>query len=66
METPTPQAASRARRRAALLPRIYCDLCDKSQPYIFDFMPADELNDHDSEDIVCDVCHLVIATFHAK
>ena len=49
-----------------LLPLIYCEKCEQAQPYIRDFLPADELNCHDAEDIVCDVCKLVIATFHEK
>jgi hypothetical protein len=36
----------------------------KTQPMIFDVMKANDKNDHDAADIVCDGCKSIIATLH--
>ena len=46
-------------------PRVWCATCDKVQPMIFDVMKANDKNDHDAADIVCDECKSIIATLHA-
>jgi hypothetical protein len=35
-------------------PFVWCDTCEKIQPMTFDVMPADDENDHEAADIVCD------------
>jgi ribosomal protein S27E len=49
----------------ARFPRVWCPTCNKTQPMIFDVMPADDKNDHAAADIVCDECKSIIATLHA-
>jgi Phage terminase large subunit gpA, ATPase domain len=44
---------------------VWCDTCEKIQPMTFDMMPADDQNDHDAADIVCNECKSIIATLHA-
>jgi hypothetical protein len=46
-------------------PYVWCDTCEKIQPMIFDVMPADDQNDHDAADIVCNECKSIVATLHA-
>jgi hypothetical protein len=46
-------------------PLVWCDTCEKVQPMTFAVMPADDKNDHDAADIVCNECKSVIATLHA-
>jgi hypothetical protein len=46
-------------------PRVWCDTCEAIQPMVFDVMKANDKNDHDSADIVCDECKSIIATLHA-
>jgi len=45
-----------------LVKKIYCEVCGKSQPVIEEELKKDELNEHAWGDLVCGVCHLVIAT----
>jgi thiol-disulfide isomerase/thioredoxin len=44
--------------------RVWCPTCKKTQPMIFDVMKANDKNDHDAADIVCNECKSVIATLH--
>jgi len=44
--------------------RVWCPTCNKTQPMIFDVMKANDKNDHDVADIVCDECKSIIATLH--
>jgi ribosomal protein S27E len=44
--------------------RVWCPTCNKMQPMIFDVMKANDKNDHDAADIVCNECKSVIATLH--
>ena len=46
-------------------PRAWCDTCQKVQPVILDVMKADEKNDHEVADIVCDECKSILVTLHA-
>jgi thiol-disulfide isomerase/thioredoxin len=48
----------------ARFPRVWCPTCDKTQPMIFDVMKANDNNDHDAADIVCEECKSIIATLH--
>ena len=48
----------------ARFPLVWCPTCNKTQPMIFDVMKANEKNDHDAADIVCDECKSIIATLH--
>ena len=48
----------------ARFPRVWCPTCNKTQPMIFDVMKANDKNDHDAADIVCNECKSVIATLH--
>src|SRR5215831_4580566 len=41
--------------------RVWCPTCNKTQPMIFDVMKANDKNDHDAADIVCNECKSVIA-----
>lgn len=45
--------------------RFYCVLCEISQPVEIEPLEADHLNATPQGDIICDVCHLVIATMSA-
>jgi hypothetical protein len=44
--------------------RVWCPICNKTQPMTFDVMKANDKNDHDAADIVCNECKSVIATLH--
>ena len=44
--------------------RVWCLTCNKTQPMIFDVMKANDKNDQDAADIVCNECKSVIATLH--
>src|SRR6516162_1465450 len=48
----------------ARFPRVWCSTCNRTQPMIFDVMKANDKNDHDAVDIVCDECKSIIATLH--
>jgi len=48
----------------ARFPRVWCPTCNKTQSMIFDVMKANDKNDHDAADIVCDECKSIIATLH--
>jgi hypothetical protein len=48
----------------ARFPRVWCPTCNKTQPMIFDVMKANDKNDHDAADIVCDECKSIVATLH--
>ena len=44
--------------------RVWCPTCNKTQPMMFDVMKANDKNDYDAADIVCDECKSIIATLH--
>ena len=44
--------------------RVWCPTCNKTQPMIFDVMKANDNNDRDAADIVCEECKSIIATLH--
>jgi ribosomal protein S27E len=44
--------------------RVWCPSCNKTQPMLFDVMKANDKNDHDTADIVCEECRSIIATLH--
>ena len=46
-------------------PGAWCDTCRKVQPVILDVMEADERNDHEAADIICDECKSILVTLHA-
>jgi hypothetical protein len=48
----------------ARFPRVWCPSCNKTQPMIFDVMRANDKNDHDAADIICQECKSIIATLH--
>ena len=48
----------------ARFPRVWCPACNKTKPMTFDVMKANDKNDHDAADIVCDECKSIIATLH--
>jgi ribosomal protein S27E len=48
----------------ARFPRVWCPSCNKTQPMIFDVMNANDKNDHDAADIICQDCKSIIATLH--
>jgi hypothetical protein len=50
----------------ARFPRVWCPTCNKTQPMIFDVMKANDKNDHDAADIVCDECKSIVATLHGR
>jgi hypothetical protein len=37
----------------------------KVQPIILDVMEADDKNDHEAADIICDECKSILVTLHA-
>ncbi len=43
---------------------VYCRNCRKIRPYRVCFMPANEMNPDDAQEIVCDGCAWVVAVFH--
>ena len=48
----------------ARFPRVWCPTCNQTRPMIFDVMKANDKNDHDAADIVCDEYKSIIATLH--
>jgi hypothetical protein len=46
-------------------PSAWCDTCRKVQPVILGVMEADDKNDHDAADIVCEECKSILVTLHA-
>ncbi len=46
-------------------PRAWCPTCDKVQPVILDLMKADDKNDRDAADIICDECKSILVTLHS-
>jgi hypothetical protein len=46
-------------------PSAWCDTCRKVQPIILDVMEADDKNDHEAADIICDECKSILVTLHA-
>jgi hypothetical protein len=46
-------------------PNVYCPTCRRVQLAHFEVVKADAYIDHDSIDIVCKECRLVIASLHA-
>jgi hypothetical protein len=46
-------------------PRAWCDACQKLQPVTLDVMKADDKNDHDAADIICEECKSILVTLHA-
>ena len=44
--------------------RVWCPSCNKTRPMIFDVMKANDKNDHDTADIICEECKSIIATLH--
>jgi len=46
------------------LSRAWCDTCEKVQPVFLDVV-ADDENDHDVADIVCEVCKSILVTLHS-
>ena len=45
--------------------RFYCECCGQSQQVVIEPVQTDELNTMPWGDIVCAVCHFVIATISA-
>jgi hypothetical protein len=45
-------------------PGAWCDTCRKVQLVILDVMEANEKNDHEVADIVCDECKSILVTLH--
>jgi hypothetical protein len=43
-------------------PLVWPPTCEKTQKMIFAEMRANDKNDHDAADILCDVCKSVVAT----
>ena len=43
---------------------VYCENCKEIRSYRVGFMPANDKNPDDAQDILCDECAFVIATFH--
>jgi hypothetical protein len=52
-----PHNATVARDLKERFPRVWCPTCSKTQPMIFDVMKANDKNEHDAADIVCDHRH---------
>ena len=46
-------------------PRAWCSTCEKVQPVILDVMQANDKNNHDAADIICNECKSVLVTLHA-
>jgi ribosomal protein S27E len=44
--------------------RVWCPSCNKTQPMIFDVVKANDKNNHDAADIICEECKSIIATLH--
>jgi hypothetical protein len=47
-------------------PLVWSPTCEKTQKMIFAEMRANDKNDHDAADILCDVCKSVVATLHVR
>ena len=48
----------------ARFPRVWCPTCNKPQRIKFEVMKANDKNDPDAADIICDECKSIIATLH--
>lgn len=46
--------------------KFYCEGCGEHQPVVIEPLKFDDLNDDAWGDIVCKVCHVVIATMSAN
>jgi hypothetical protein len=46
-------------------PFAWCPTCEKLQLVILEVMKADDKNDHDAADIICEECMSVLVTLHA-
>jgi hypothetical protein len=46
-------------------PRAWCDTCETVRPIVLDVTKANEKNDHDAADIVCEECKSILVTLHA-
>ena len=46
-------------------PAAWCDTCQEVQPVVLDVREADERNDHEAADIVCDECKSILVTLDA-
>jgi hypothetical protein len=74
MKNPACEAATREREEdwswnmdlLARFPRVWCPTCNKTQPMVFDAMKANDKNNQDAADIICDECKSIIATLHTK
>jgi phage terminase large subunit GpA-like protein len=47
-------------------PKVWCPNCGARQPVEIAVMKADNRNDHDAADILCEACKFVVATLHAE
>lgn len=45
---------------------VWCEDCGEVRPVTYDRMPADERNDHDATDILCDHYHIIATLHHPK
>jgi hypothetical protein len=46
-------------------PRAWCDTRETVRPIVLDLTKANEKNDHDAADIVCEECKSILVTLHA-
>jgi hypothetical protein len=46
-------------------PFAWCPTCEKLRPAILEVLKADDKNDHDAADLICDGCMSVLVTLHA-
>jgi len=46
--------------------KVWCRDCGEIRPMTLDCIKADELNDHDATDILCDRHHVVATIHHPK
>jgi hypothetical protein len=50
--------------RKSVFSRVACPYCKKIVDYALDAMSADPLNDHATQDVVCNECLSIIACFY--
>jgi hypothetical protein len=47
-------------------PFAWCPTCQKLRPVVLEVLKADDKNDHDAADIICDECLSVLVSLHAQ
>ena len=47
-------------------PFAWCPTCESLRPVSLEILKADDKNDHDAADIICEECMSVLVSLHAQ